>query len=1130
MPSPFFLSGGGAVGAALRTHGWHDNPLGPPEGWPSVLQTLVQVMLGSSQPLFIVWGPGRTYLYNDVYTPILGKKHPAALCRDFLEVWEEIRPHVAPLVERAYAGEPVQMVDLALTVQRNGYPEEAHFSFFYSPVRTDDGQVGGFLCAVTERTRELLAQREVRDSEARYRGILSQMDEGFMLLDRQFRVVEVNDYALRLNERRREDMIGRSHWSLFPGSEELEVGRLYKDAMATGTPRTLEHLYEWPDGRTAWIELRAYPTPEGLAVFFRNVTARHDIETQAAESAERVQLALDAGAIVATWVWDVPRDRLVADERFARAFGLEVEACRNGLSLDHVFESIHPDDRLRVQEAIAGAVATGGEYRCEYRVLQQDGRFHLIEASGRCELDAQGRPLRFPGVLMDVEERRAAEAERDRANAMLRTFIEAVPGVVYAKDLQGRMMLANRGTAELIGKPLEDFVGKTDAEFLEDKIQAQAVMANDRRIMETGRAEQLEEQVPTPDGKPVFWLSSKAPLLDAQGKVVGLIGASVDITERKNEQERARKEAEMLDVLNRTGAMLAAELDLDVLLQTVTDAATTLTGARFGAFFYNGTDAQGEAYSLYALCGAPRAAFEQFGHPRATPIFEPTFRGGAPLRLDDVQKDPRYGQWAPHHGMPAGHLPVRSYLAVSVTSSRGGVIGGLFFGHPDPGVFTERSERLAVGIAAQAAVAIDNARLYAEAQHAAQERTSLLESERAARAEAERASTLKDEFLATLSHELRTPLSAILGWAHILRRKFGADPAAAKGLDVIERSTRVQTQLIEDLLDMSRITSGKLRLDMQPVAPLMFVQAAIDSVRPTAEAARVRVLMTFEDDVSTILGDSSRLQQVLWNLLTNAIKFSQPGSEVLVRVGSEQGPAQGEAVVRIDVQDRGLGISAEFLPHVFDRFRQADGSTTRRFGGLGLGLSIVRHLVDMHGGTVSAHSAGEGQGATFTLLFPPYGASMLQPVGAAPHHRGGADVDLHGLSVMIVDDEPDVLELLSRVLGEARARVWPMRNAEEALGAFAQAQPGLLISDIGMPGMDGYELMRRVRRVQPPAARHLPAIALTAFARPEDRKRALEAGFDLYLSKPVEPHELLAQVRALADWPGDGAPSVGSPG
>ena len=277
-------------------------------------------------------------------------------------------------------------------------------------------------------------------------------------------------------------------------------------------------------------------------------------------------------------------------------------------------------------------------------------------------------------------------------------------------------------------------------------------------------------------------------------------------------------------------------------MQAVTDAATQLSGAQFGSFFYNVTDERGDAFLLYTLSGAPREAFASFGNPRATALFGPTFRGEPPIRLDDVLADPRYGTMAPHHGMPKGHLPVRSYLAVPVKSRSGEVIGGLFFGHSQTGVFTERAERLVAGVAAQAGIAIDNARLYEAAQRAADERTALLESERAARSAAERLSEVKDEFLATLSHELRTPLNAILGWSQLLRtgRKDEAD--IVRGLETIERNARVQAQLIEDLLDMSRINSGKLLLEIGTVDPAAVIDAAIETVRPAADGKGIRLV------------------------------------------------------------------------------------------------------------------------------------------------------------------------------------------------------------------------------------------------------------------------------------------------
>ncbi|HZY20266.1 MAG TPA: ATP-binding protein [Ramlibacter sp.] len=396
-------------------------------------------------------------------------------------------------------------------------------------------------------------------------------------------------------------------------------------------------------------------------------------------------------------------------------------------------------------------------------------------------------------------------------------------------------------------------------------------------------------------------------------------------------------------------------------------------------------------------------------------------------------------------------------------------------------------------------------------QRALDERKALLESERAARHEAERAGALKDEFLATLSHELRTPLSAILGWVHILRgRLAGASPELAKGVEVIDRSTRVQVKLIDDLLDMSRITSGKLRLELQPVLPATFVQAALEVVRPTADAAGVALVASLEP-VAAVQGDAARLQQTVWNLLANAVKFTPRGGRVAVALRGLAGHAE------IVVEDTGSGIPATFLPHLFERFRQADGSITRRHGGLGLGLSIVRHLVELHGGTVRAESAGEGRGARFTIRLP----LAQETAGAAVASATRAEVptaapQLAGIRVVVVDDEADARDLLRRLLEDCGAQVATAGDAEAGLRAVQDLRPHLLLSDIGMPDTDGYELLRRVRRLPDDLGGCVPAVALTAFARPEDRTRALAAGFAEHVTKPMEPARVLATVARLA--------------
>jgi signal transduction histidine kinase/DNA-binding response OmpR family regulator len=554
-----------------------------------------------------------------------------------------------------------------------------------------------------------------------------------------------------------------------------------------------------------------------------------------------------------------------------------------------------------------------------------------------------------------------------------------------------------------------------------------------------------------------------------------------------------REQKEMLETLNRAARILSAELDLDKLVQGVTDAATQLTGAQLGVFFYDVQDERGERYRLYALSGASREAFSRFPLPRDTELFGLTFEGGAPVRIDDVKRDPRYGHNAPHHGTPAGHLPVTSYLAVPVMSRAGDVLGGLFFGHAEAGVFGERAERLAVGLAAQAAVAMDNARLYRQAQEA---------------------SRAKDEFLATLSHELRTPMNAILGWAQLLREGKLDGPTTARAVQTIDRNARVQTQLISDILDVSRIVSGKLRLDTRPVELVRVVEAALDTVRPAAQARGIELRTALDAGAGLVSGDVDRLQQVVWNLLSNAIKFTPHGGRVMVRV------ARADAHVQLTVEDSGIGIDPAFLPHVFERFRQQDGSSTRPHGGLGLGLALVRHLVELHGGTVHAASAGRDRGSAFTVKLPVMSVARPPAPGPPPGQAESAAspvfaASLTGVNVLLVDDEADARDLFKTVLERSGARVTAVGSSAEAFSSLTTSPPDVVVSDIEMPEENGYDLIRRLRGLPPERGGRIPAAALTAYARAEDRVRALRAGFQLHVSKPVQPAELVAAVASL---------------
>ena len=577
---------------------------------------------------------------------------------------------------------------------------------------------------------------------------------------------------------------------------------------------------------------------------------------------------------------------------------------------------------------------------------------------------------------------------------------------------------------------------------------------------------------------------------------LGTERAAGNLAEGQSAATTAQELQAEIATLDRLGLALAGHLDLGRLVKAVTDAGVAVTGAAFGAFLYR--DASG--VWTHSFSGAPPEAFVDFPLSQEAEAFGSPFHG-AVSRSDDLVCDPRYGQNLPFKQMPPGLLPARSYLSAPVRSGGGDLLGGLFFGHPDPGVFHARDERLVAGLAAHAAIAVDNAHLYRDAQEA--------------RTVAETASRVKDEFLATLSHELRTPLTAIVGWAYLLQRgQLTPDEISGAG-DTIIRNANTQNQIIDQLLDVSRIVTGKLQLDLQPVDIGSVVKAAIGTVTPAANAKSVLLQLVQDPAGSSVMGDPERLQQVFWNLLSNAVKFTPKNGRVRVSVQSIA------SRVEVAVADTGLGIDAVFLPHVFNRFSQRDSSSTRSVRGLGLGLAIARQLVELHGGSIQAESPGTGQGSTFTVAFP------CSPVTATPANGrvysqadrsvGLEDVpDVTGIRVMVVEDDDDARALLAKVLESQGAFVKVVSSAREALGVLEKERIDVLLSDIEMPGTDGYQLIRELRLRSSQQGGSVPAAALTAYARTEDRLRALRAGFQLHLSKPVQPAELITVVASLS--------------
>ncbi|XXT14994.1 PAS domain-containing protein [Sorangium sp. So ce429] len=730
-------------------------------------------------------------------------------------------------------------------------------------------------------------------------------------------------------------------------------------------------------------------------------------------------------------------------------------------------ESIHPEDRAAVvrtaDQAIEQARSRLSEahYKDEYRVLHADGTVLWVASTGAFE--RAGNDLVMLGVVRDITERKRAEEALRENEARLRLALRAGQTGVWDWDVATGRVVWSDEVCGIFGIPPGTFEGTLEAFerriYPDDRVRVRA----ETEAALTGRAGYaIEFRIVRPDGQ-IRWVTDLGTVEhDEAGKPRSMIGMVTDITEKRAAADAIRESEERFrNIADNSPVMIWV---------TRPDACCTYLNKVWSDF-----------------TGQAQAAGLGFGwldmvHPedaeRSASIFRAANARREPFRLDYRlrRRDGQY-RWCIDAAAPR-FSPSGEFL---------GCIGSVID-------ITERKQ-------------------------AEEERARLLDVEQAARSEAERANRLKDEFLSTVSHELRTPLTAILGWTHLLRRRASReDEDLCKGLAVIDRNARAQAQLIEDLLDMGRITSGKIHLDVQPLDLHDVAGTAVSSVAPLAAAKGIRLERISSPAVGVTRGDPNRLQQVVWNLLSNAIKFTPEGGSVQVKV------ARADNHVEITVSDTGEGIDPEFLPYVFERFRQADASTTRRHGGLGLGLAIVKHLVELHGGAVRATSAGPGKGTTFTVELP-LGAADAPAEGAtegrevdarASGDDAGEPSDLSGVSVLFVDDAPDTRDMVRTFVEERKARVRLAGSAEEALRLLELERPDVIVSDIGMRGMDGYELIRRVRALPQERGGDVPAVALTAYAGNEDRTRALLAGFQTHLAKPIQPTELMAAIGVLA--------------
>ncbi|WP_296942844.1 ATP-binding protein [uncultured Massilia sp.] len=608
-------------------------------------------------------------------------------------------------------------------------------------------------------------------------------------------------------------------------------------------------------------------------------------------------------------------------------------------------------------------------------------------------------------------------------------------------------------------------------------------------LMEDGR---LEALVFVHEAAPQRWIPDEAGMLEDLAQRIW------EAVRRVRAEHLLREETRVLELMKSASETLASTIDFGPLMQAITDAATQLTGAEAGAFFYDGADDNGDACLLHTSSGPRGAAFAGLdavlaGQPR---------NAAAAVRSDDIQADPRYGAMAAHLDGGPGQAPLRSWLAAPVVSRAGEPIGWLVFGHAKAAMFGARIEELVGAFAVQAAIAIDNARLYGMAQRSAQERDQLLASERAARSEAERHNKMKDEFLAMLAHELRNPLAPITSAAQLLRLPEVNEGLRLKASNIISRQVRHMTELVDDLLDVSRVTRGLVKLENEILDLNKVAMAAVEQARPHIEERLHALSVELPPDPVPVEGDRTRLIQVLVNLLNNSAKYTPQGGRITIAVVDDGSAAE------VCVRDNGSGIDAQLLPHVFDLFTQADRAPDRSQGGLGIGLALVKSIVRMHNGRVAAHSAGAQQGTTMTVTLPLADAEVGQAV-----RTGEGAGEARPLAVTIVDDNGDAGHSLAVLLRAHGHAVHVYEDASSTLKAAQGADADVFILDIGLPDMTGYELVRRLRR----DPRHAGAVyvALTGYGQQRDRELSRQAGFDHHLVKPVEIGKL-AQILAAA--------------
>lgn len=931
---------------------------------------------------------------------------------------------------------------------------------------------------------------------------LDHMSDAFYVLDRDWRFVYLNPVAATQMGSTVADLLGTVVWESFPEVTGTTFEQRFRHAVATGEPAAFEARYE-PFGQ--WFEVRIFPDDSGLSVFFREVTTRHEAEAALRDSERRLRQVLDS-LPVGVWVADAQGTILSANPAGSRIWAGERDV---GPEQYGVYQGWWPESGVPLAPedwAMARVLRSGQSILGEVIDIQAfDGTRKTIRNAAVPIRDPQGTLTGIIAINEDITEQRRAELELAASRAHMQRLFEAGLLGIAVGDSQGMIHEINDELLRITGRTRE----QVQAGLRWTDITPPEHRERDRRAIAEatlhGRSTPYEQQLLRPDGSRVWVMMG---LLSAGTHGDERISVAIDIDARKRAEvereatlarERAaraelERERQRLVRLQRLTAALAASATVDSVARAILEEGMTGLGAICGLICLRAEDDNQVIMLVRAEGYAPEtvSALQRVSLATPSPLTEAIHTGAVVM----IEQQGAIMSRFPTLQETVSGRDIHAIVAAPLTV-RDATIGGmsLSFGVRPP--FTPEEQSFFQAVAGLCGAALERAQLY--------------DATGRARAAAEAASRAKDEFLSVISHELRTPLTPIAAYAELLRGGRLSGARASEALAAIERNARVEARLVEDLLDASRIITGKLTIVREPLNMATAIAAAVSAAAPAAEAAGVALEWTAPAGTLIVNGDSARLQQVIANLLTNAIKFTPAAGRVKVTLDQE-GP---DAV--LTVRDTGAGIAPAFLPFVFDRFRQEDSTHTRRRGGLGLGLAIVSHLVELHGGRVAAASGGPGQGASFTVRLPCTVAPVRPATSPDEGATGRATGALAGLRLLAVDDDIDTLRLLDLLLTSEGATVHTATSAPEARALAARCDPHVLIADIGLPGEDGYALMHDLRAQR--GLQNLPAVALTAYAAEEDRRHALSAGFQAHVAKPMHPAGLVAVIARVAGGP-----------